>query len=418
MTTQRDHVLEVDNGSWHPIDIVLIGTLPVHLPTIGGLVYPGKKHVVAGEPEALKTYTFIAIALDEMRKGNAVMWIDFEMTGSDILSRLYSLGATDEEIRQFFIYLRPETALFRKADDTTQQDKLAALLDDRKPSLVVIDSFDAALGLEKLDPNSTAEVQDFWQMFGPFLTRAGSALVILDHLAKNREGRGAWSIGSQRKKSGADVHLIFNLKTPMSFTSIGRAAIVVGKDRLGQLTRPSPGVIVFEPAPPGGLVSYRLAAVAADAAPSTATFRPTALMQRISRYLESQSEAVSRTRVLESVEGKHAALRTAIEILISEKHVIEVIGVRQARLMHVEHPYREAEDRKSDRYTGDDPVPTSRPRPDYVPDVVTRPRPTPSHPFVGDGVRDGDVVSQNGHHPVPTANESIWLAADDEETTQ
>src|SRR5438128_165871 len=42
--------------TWTPIDIVALESTPPEPPAIGGLIYPGRRHIVSGEPEALKSW--------------------------------------------------------------------------------------------------------------------------------------------------------------------------------------------------------------------------------------------------------------------------------------------------------------------------------------------------------------------------
>jgi hypothetical protein len=57
-------------------------------------------------------------------------------------------------------------------------------------------------------------------------------------------------------------------------------------------------------------------------------FRPTALMEKASRYLEHQSEAVSRNAIEHGVTGKRAYVRLAVDRLILEGFASESPGVR------------------------------------------------------------------------------------------
>ena len=50
-------------------------------------------------------------------------------------------------------------------------------------------------------------------------------------------------------------------------------------------------------------------------------FRPTFLMERVSRFLETQTEPASQTVVERSVEGKIEAVRRALDLLVTEGFV-------------------------------------------------------------------------------------------------
>jgi hypothetical protein len=115
-------------------------------------------------------------------------------------------------------------------------------------------------------------------------------------------------------------------------------------------------------------------------------------MERVSRTLERTTEPMSQSQVEEGTEGQAKYVRRAISELESDGYVTVQLGARNAKLITLTKPFREAE------Y---DPVPTpSPPRPDAV---ITDPV-SPSHPLKGDG--DGDGVRE--HTPsTPTPSPEI-----------
>ena len=339
------------------------------------MLYPGKTHVIAGARDA-KTFWLVAIALEQIRHGRYVLWVDLEMSSGHHQPAAQPRGERRRSSRRF-IYVRPEEALFGKDADVLEQERFAQLMRSLNPSLVVVDSFDAALSLEGLDPNSTADVESWWRIFRPRFTIGGAALGLLDHLAKSRDNRGSWSIGSQRKKGGADVHMQLILQTPLSFTTIGRSKALITKDRGGRLTRPTHGSIVFEP-DGSGRVTYRLdTSKQAESSSEAGSFRPTHLMQSVSEALETAAETaaepLSRNELEKRVSGQATAKRRAIDILISEGFANEQLGKRGARLVEFTRRYRQSDDPKSDRFTGTSSDLVS-PRPHLVRDGVTADR--------------------------------------------
>ncbi|GAB2480504.1 hypothetical protein GCM10027030_13150 [Luteococcus sediminum] len=99
---------------------------------------------------------------------------------------------------------------------------------------MVIDSIGESLALDGKNPNADEEVslwfrQGFANMAAEFET---CAVVIIDHLPKNSDGR--FSIGSQRKRSalkGAQYRQ--EMVNPFSRDEVGYAKLVVTKDREG-----------------------------------------------------------------------------------------------------------------------------------------------------------------------------------------
>jgi AAA domain len=72
-------------------------------------------------------------------------------------------------------------------------------------------------------------------------------------------------------------------------------------------------------------------------------WRPTALMERISRQLELQHEPVSRNQVETTVTGRLQWLRVAMDCLVQDGYVQEIEGPRNARLLLSIQAFREAD---------------------------------------------------------------------------
>jgi hypothetical protein len=98
--------------SWNPIDLVASAANPPEPPTIGGLLYPGKRTLFSGETEALKTWLGLILSKAEIDAGYPVAWADVDAMGEgEILARLRSLGVTDEQISGQFRYYAPDDSL-------------------------------------------------------------------------------------------------------------------------------------------------------------------------------------------------------------------------------------------------------------------------------------------------------------------
>lgn len=82
------------------------------------------------------------------------------------------------------------------------------------------------------------------------------------------------------------------------------------------------------------------------------TWRPTGLMERVSRHLESAGEPLS-VRVLgNDVTGNKDHIKVATEVLVTEGYVTTENGPRNAILHTAVKPYRQADDPQSDLYRG------------------------------------------------------------------
>ena len=136
---------------------------------------------------------------------------------------------------------------------------------------------------------------------------------------KSREARGAWAIGSERKKSKAEVHLGMKTLTPLVRGGTGRAKIDVHKDRPGHLTRPSAGIFVVETGPD---FAWRIDPD--DSHGELGEFRPTALMEKVSRFLELRpGEPQTRNQIEQAKLGKAEYVRVAMDRLVEERFATE-----------------------------------------------------------------------------------------------
>jgi hypothetical protein len=394
--------------SWTPVDLVASDTAPPEPPTIGGIVYPGRRHLFSGEPESLKSWLLLILCVDEMQAGRNVFYIDHEMGQRDTLERLRHLGATDQQIADHLTYLEPDQPM---TSHPILRD-VQAMLEARQPTLICIDAFIGALDLHGCDPNSGQDVERFYRSVVNPLRAHGAAIVILDHLPKDKENRGKFAIGSERKVGAADVHLRFDVTEPFGRGKTGRANLTTKKDRPGYLSRPRAAELELASDPDTNDISHTLTISEASSEPHT-DLRPTVLMEKISRYLESQDgQAVSRAIIDDAVIGKAKYKRLALTLLVSEGYAAEEDGPRNARLTRICKPYREAEDPTSSH--------PSRPRPDLVPDGVpmTSSHLVPPRPPLKRGRDEVDEVDGRQEplpearpRPAPEDEDDGWLEA-------
>jgi hypothetical protein len=335
-----------DADSWLPINLSDLDEQPPVEPTLGslGIVYPGKRHVFSGPQESAKTLAAYVIAIQVIRCGGGVVLIDFEMGKWDARTRLRELGATVDEIGAV-AYVEPYVAATPVAIE-----RLVA----RKPELVLVDAAAGAYDLQGLDDNKRGDVERFTRIFVRSFWMAGIATIVLDHVTKNAESRGNYAIGSERKVGGADVHLGFEVVHPIKRGGHGLYKIVTHKDRGGFLKRGKLAEFELSSDPDTHLITWAFKApVEGD---EDAPFRPTHLMEKVSRWLEMQARAVPIGDVKSAVEGKGTYVIDAVNMLVAEGFVDETVGARSARLLETIRAFRESDD---------DPFPTrSHPFPD------------------------------------------------------
>jgi hypothetical protein len=281
-------------GPWTPRNLAELEERPPVEPTIGqvGLVYPGRRHVFSGPQETAKTLAAYIVSLEEIRHGGIVVLVDLEMGPWDARDRLRDLGATCDELAELH-YIEPDTP--------PTPDNLLGLI-ALAPSLVIIDAAAGAFELAGLDDHKRADVEKFAGLYVRPFWRLGVATITLDHVVKATKERGGYAIGSERKVGGADVHLGFEPIRKLTRGGSGLYRIVTHKDRLGHLPRPRAAELELRSDPDTHSITWELRP--ADPG-SDQSFRPTALMEKVSLYVEScNSDRPSRNAVEQAVTGK------------------------------------------------------------------------------------------------------------------
>lgn len=218
------------------------------------LLYSGKVNVLMGDPESGKTLVALAMGVDTMRRGGSFAILDLDHNGTvEILTRMLSFGADPEHLA--------DRARFRLAMPESEAEYMALLQDITAwcPDIVLIDSI-GELGAvfnrnlnrdEDFAPLNRTAIQ-------PFAT-AGSAVITVDHMAKNANSRQFGAGGTIRKKAavnGASYEV--SLNGPGFTRSLGgRAKLALKKDRPGGVRDRSPSAkeplvaeFVLSPPPP------------------------------------------------------------------------------------------------------------------------------------------------------------------------
>lgn len=325
-----DEAPEAYARTWQPVDLstVLDGTWEAPEPCVGartdhiGLFYPGKQHTVISETEGGKTWLALSACIDEMLAGNHVLYIDFEDSEGGIVKRILDQGISADVIREFFHYIRPSEAL----GTGINLDDLTAVLEAYKPTIGIIDGITEGMGMHGLDPLSNKDVAAWGRMVPKRIADSGAAAVSLDHVVKDREGRGRYAMGGVHKLNGLDgAAYILENRTPMGVGVVGKSTIRIAKDRPGQLRRhalASKGLAWF-----GDLVvdcSNGFPEVTIEPpVERTEDWRPTTMMQRISDFLAGRDEAASKKIIELGVTGKVASIRDALGYLIVDGYVSE-----------------------------------------------------------------------------------------------
>lgn len=345
--------IEAPEGSWGPIGLekAVEGEAIDGAPTIlsrsdgGSLLYAKKVHWIAGEPEAGKGWLVLLGARERIEAGEQVVYIDFEDDEVSVVGRLLALGLDKKLILERFHYIRPDEPL-----GAVVQAQLVAYVATLAPTLVIIDGVTEAMTLQGENPDKNVEIAAWVKRLPRPLADTGAAVAVLDHVTKDKEHRGRWAIGGQHKLAGLSgaAYTLENVK-PFARGGEGMARLIVTKDRPGHVRALAAGIRrnqageLHMTADDEGRVTVLELRPASD----PGAFRPTHLMERISKYLEWQPAPLSQTAVMDGVTGNTPAKRQALAVLINEGFVA-VDRSGQSLLHRSARRYREDEDKPTD----------------------------------------------------------------------
>ncbi len=300
------------------------------------LVYGGKLTALNGEPESCKGWAALHVSSQVLAEGGRVLYIDFETDPATIVARLMALGIPASTILERLCYIRPDEPL---------TDRARADLDPciaEPPIVAVIDGVTEGMTLHGLDLRDNADYARFLDLFPRRLARDGAAVLLLDHVTKDREMRGRFAIGAQHKLAGVDAAFSLEVVRPFGRGCEGLVRLKVTKDRPGHIRQHAASGRVADM----HLISTEDGSVEIRLEPpegAEGEFRPTTLMERISRLLENGGE-MNKRQIRAGALGKQAAKDLALERLIAEGYV-ELREDGQAHQHRSVKPYRADQER-------------------------------------------------------------------------
>ena len=315
---------------------------PVYLEVTDGmpLFYRGRIHSIFGPPGGGKTWVGLYALAERLQAGERCAMFDWEDAEQGTTQRLLQLGCTLDDLARFD-YRNPTSSLLYgwKQIET----------DPTPWTMIVIDSAGEALAAQGVELNDDKGTAQWFQLAKKLARRPEKpSIVMLDHVPKNAGDEPAkMAIGSQRKLAaitGASYRCD-TLVEPARGKD-GKLKLVTAKDRLGNRPKGSTAceVHLHDDGPLLVLTFTRSEAQAAHERGEK--FRPTHLMERVSRWLEINPGATRRA-IEKDVTGKTEAIRTAVEVLIEEGWmVVEKVGT--AHEHRIVKDYREAFDMVSD----------------------------------------------------------------------
>jgi len=334
-------------SSWRPVDLVplLKGRRTERPPRLVRradglhLLYRSKLHFVYGEPESGKGWFALHASAERLREGERVVYIDFEDDEREAVTRLLALGVPKKVIATQFAYVRPDEPLTEEA----WRELDVAL--DPSPALVVLDGVTEALANEGVKLEDNTEVARWITRLPRRLARAGAAVIVIDHVVKDREARGRYAIGAQHKLAGADVSFRVEGRETFGRGKSGSVRVLVTKDRPGYLRacgmRTSPGVDWIADMCVSSSSDDSVAIELAPPRRRDGDFLPTRQMEDASRLIE-ETPGIG-AKALRVVPGDNTALPLALTELEKDKY----IEIRKEGSKHAHYsvkPYREGEE--------------------------------------------------------------------------
>lgn len=324
-----------DACSWLPVDVsdavhrITNGLVTRPVPTIGrldgrseshpgGLLYPGRVCGIAGDSNAGKSMTALAICAQEVAAGSRVIYVDYEDRVEGVVGRLLEIGCPPHLVAANFLYCGPVDRL-----SNAGRAALESSIREHTPTLVVLDSVGEGLSLDRRNPNADDEVAAWFQDTARWFARLGPCCLLIDHITKSNDGD-LWPIGSQRKRAAIDgVQYMLRVVEPFSRERDGHSVLVCAKDRHGNYHQGQKvaAVHVRRTNESGGTA---VELVAIDSRTSHSSSRSAHVMEKASIYIENTDDPKlrSKTKIAAAVRGNAATARKALDALVSEGFVI------------------------------------------------------------------------------------------------
>ena len=376
-------------SSWCPADVTaaLTGEGPPPPAVLSRdddacLFYPGKVHSVHGESESGKSWVVQCAAAQQLLGVGSVLYVDFEDDVAGVANRLALLGVPRAVLADpaRFVYVHPEESL----SGDPAQEAFKALV-SRPFTFAVIDGVTDAMGVFGYSLKDNDDIAA-WQRELPRAVagRTGAAVACVDHVTKDADTRGRFSIGGQHKIAGLDgAAFVVEVERPFGVGMAGAASIRVGKDRPGHVRKmgvgwrkgdrtqrvgtfhldsTTPDLLTWKLAAPNDVAPEAKAKAKATAA-SGDPFRPTWFMEQVSRYWEETADPSDRTqnKTVTAMCAERKALgkkenrqkwRDAIDLLVAEEFAVVETGPRNANCHRVLTPYRQVQDPQADGNNG------------------------------------------------------------------
>ncbi|MCK6080974.1 AAA family ATPase [Microbacterium sp. EYE_5] len=294
-----------------------------------GLFYSGEVNGIHGASGSGKTWFLLHGCAQEVLDGRHVVYVDHEGNPRGVVRRLLDLGLTADEIGGHFHYVQPEVAFHEGGK------ALLTFVEDWRPSLVVIDSTGEGLALHGANPNADDEVARWFQQVPRRISALGPAVGLIDHGAKASGGE-LWPIGSQRKLAavtGAQFYV--ETLTEFSREKAGALRAICAKDRGGHFTVGRTVAVLHVTPEDDGRLSVSLTAPNPEDRRTAPESRGEAVQRELAARIVAllgDGEPKSGRAVEDGIGGNRAAVKSALDRLVSDGTVTRSIGARGAHM--------------------------------------------------------------------------------------
>lgn len=315
------------------------------------LLYAGKMHVFQAEPSSGKSWLALLAVLEVLNIGGAALYLDYEDTSAGIITRLLQVGADPAAVGERFAYVQQVGAF-----GINERADLERLLARLNPDICIIDGMAEALVRAGFNEDKASEVVTWFELVPRWIARTGAAVVILDHVAKDKEARQRWARGSGAKLAAIDgATYIVNIVRSFSRHRDGLLKILIAKDRPGGVG--SIGEVAalayVEPKADGERVIIRLEVDTGERSRHDG-WKPTRLMATVSAELAAAGGVLPPNTLKGLIHSdKPRIVAEAITRLISEGYIAEARRGRD-KVLRLVKPYTGA---------GDEPPPPDEPPP-------------------------------------------------------
>lgn len=271
------------------------------------LFYAGRLNELHGPPAEGKTNVLVKACNAVLENAGTVLYIDPEDTPRGFATRMLMLGGDPAAIRERVFYLHnpaPEEILAAQAWAKAH-----------KPTIVVLDGLAESMAAVGANEDKAQDVLTYFRTYLRPFAEDGAAVVVADHVAKNKETRGQFSRGSGAKMGRYDG-VSYEIVPGISFTptKAGFLKLKIAKDRNGG-AGPRGAVVAelhFEPGGDGRtIVGFRQPEQRAEGE----AFRPTVIMDRIRKHLDFAKTA-TKTELRRA--GKAESVDQALRIMIAD----------------------------------------------------------------------------------------------------